>query len=214
MGLVTDPSGAAISGATVVVTDIDRNVNMRSASNESGFYLISPLPPGRYKLRAEKAASRAHLVELIPIATQQKAEMSISLQVGAVTESVTVNSGAQLVDTTTATLSGVVEDKRIIDLPLNGRNVYSLAWATAGVFPQRPAAGSANEGFHSIGIFTVNGGRDSSNAILMDGVPVTMNSNTANMNANSAVPSVEGVEEFRDSDELLQRGTGVRAAAC
>ncbi len=196
-GLITDPSGAAIAGANLVVTDIDRNVNMRSTSNESGFFLVSPLPPGRYKLRAEKAGFRAHVIELIPIATQQKAEANISLQVGAVSESVTVTSGAQLVDTTSATLSGVVENKRIIDLPLNGRNIYSLAWATAGVFPQRPAAGSANEGFHSIGIFTVNGGRDSSNAILMDGVPVTMNSNTANMNANSAVPSVEGVEEFR-----------------
>ncbi|MBM3725800.1 MAG: hypothetical protein FJW40_10300 [Acidobacteria bacterium] len=196
-GLVTDPSGAAIADASVVVTDLDRNVTLRSTSNESGFYLVSPLPPGRYKLRAEKAGFRVHLVELVPIATQQKAEVSITLQVGAVSESVTVTGGAQLVDTTTATLSGVVENKRIIDLPLNGRNIFSLAWATAGVFPQRPAQGSANEGFHSIGIFTVNGGRDSSNAILMDGVPVTMNSNTANMNANSAVPSVEGVEEFR-----------------
>ncbi len=196
-GLVTDPSGAAIAGANVVVTDIDRNVSFRSSSNESGFYLVSPLPPGRYKLRAEKEGFRAYHVELVPIATQQKAEVAIALQVGQVSESVTVTGGVQSVDTTTATLSGVVENKRIIDLPLNGRNVYSLAWATAGVFPQRPAAGSANEGFHSIGIFTVNGGRDSSNAILMDGVPVTMNSNTANMNANSAVPSVEGVEEFR-----------------
>ena len=196
-GLVTDPSGAAIAGTTVVVTDIDRNTNVRSTSNESGFYLISPLPPGRYKMRAEKQGFRGYLVESIPIATQQKAEVNVALQVGAVTEAVTVTSGAQTVDTTSATLSGVVENKRIIDLPLNGRNIYSLAWATAGVFPQRPAAGSANEGFHSIGIFTVNGGRDSSNAILMDGVPVTMNSNTANMNANSAVPSVEGVEEFR-----------------
>ena len=198
-GLVTDPSGAAISGATVVVTDIERNVNMRSVSNESGFYLISPLPPGRYKLRAEKAGFRAHLVELIPIATQQKAEMSIALQVGAVSESVTVTGGAVTVDTTSATLSGVVENKRIIDLPLNGRNVYGLAALTPGVFGFRPASGNGGvgEGFESIGRFTVNGGRDSSNAIMMDGVPVTMNANTANMNANSAVPSVEGVEEFR-----------------
>jgi len=196
-GLVTDPSGSAIAGASVVVTDVERNVNFRTESNESGFYVVTPLPPGRYRLRAEKQGFRAHLVESVPIATQQKAELNISLQVGAVSESVTVTGGAQMVETTTATLSGVVENKRIIDLPLNGRNVYSLAWATAGVFPQRPANGSANEGFHSIGIFTVNGGRDSSNAIMMDGVPVTMNSNTANMNANSAVPSVEGVEEFR-----------------
>ncbi len=88
-GLVADPTGAAISGAIVVVTDIDRNVNLRSLSNESGFYLVSPLPPGRYKLRAEKPGFRAHLIESIPIATQQKAEVNIALEVGAVTESVT-----------------------------------------------------------------------------------------------------------------------------
>lgn len=196
-GLITDPSGAAITGASIVVTDIERNVTFRASSNDSGFYLVTPLPPGRYKVRAEKTGFRAYVLEELPIATQQKAGVNISLQVGSISESVTVTGGAQLVDTTNATLSGVVENKRIIDLPLNGRNVFSLAWTTPGVFPQRPAAGSANEGFHSIGIFTVNGGRDSSNAILMDGVPVTMNSNTANMNANSAVPSVEGVEEFR-----------------
>jgi hypothetical protein len=196
-GLIADPSGAAVAGASVSVTDVDRNVTIRTTSNDSGFYLLSPLPPGRYNLRAEKTGFSAYAANAIPIATQQKAGVNITLQVGAVSESVTVSEGAALVDTTTATLSAVVENKRIIDLPLNGRNVYSLAWLTPGVFSQRPANSTANEGFHSIGIFTVNGGRDSSNAILMDGVPVTMNSNTENRNANSAVPSVEGVEEFR-----------------
>lgn len=198
-GLITDPSGAAITGANVTVTDLERNVTFRSSSNDSGFYLVTPLPPGRYSLRAEKAGFRAHVLEEIPIATQQNAGVNISLQVGSLTESVTITGGAQLVETTTATLSGVVENKRIIDLPLNGRNVFALAALTPGVFGFRPAGGNGGigEGFESIGRFTVNGGRDSSNAIMMDGVPVTMNSNTANMNANSAVPSVEGVEEFR-----------------
>ncbi|MEJ7608395.1 MAG: Plug domain-containing protein, partial [Bryobacteraceae bacterium] len=125
--------------------------------------------------------------------------VDIRLEVGAVSESVTVSSSAQIIDTTSATLSGVVENKRIIDLPLNGRNVYTLAALTPGVFGASPASGSGGvgEGFESIGRFTVNGGRDSSNAIMMDGVPVTVNSNTANMNANSAVPTIEGVEEFR-----------------
>src|SRR5690606_29730741 len=117
--------------------------------------------------------------------------------VGAVSESVTVTGSAQLIETTNSTLSGVVENKRIMDLPLNGRNIYSLAALTPGVFARRPQTGINTEGFHSIGIFTVNGGRDSSNAIMMDGVPVTMNSNTNNMNANSALPTIEGVEEFR-----------------
>ena len=75
--------------------------------------------------------------------------------------------------------------------------MYSLAVLTPGVFTRDPARGKFREGFHSIGIFQVNGGRDSSNMIMMDGVPVTMNSNTNNMNANSALPTIEGIEEFR-----------------
>ena len=198
-GLVTDASGAAVSGTSIVVTDLDRNVNLRSTSNDQGFYLVTPVPPGRYKVRAEKAGFRSFLVESLPIATQQKATINVSLQIGSLTESVTISSAAQVIDTTSATLSGVVENKRIIDLPLNGRNVFALATLTPGVMGFRPGGGNGGigEGFESIGRFTVNGGRDSSNAIMMDGVPVTMNSNTNNMNANSAVPSVEGVEEFR-----------------
>ena len=196
-GLVTDPSGAVIADAAIEVTDLDRNVSFRTTSNESGFYVVAPLPPGRYRIAAELEGFRRFVLEPFPIATQQKAAVNITLDVGQLTESVTVTGTAQLLDTSTSTLSGVVENKRIIDLPLNGRNVYSLAALTPGVFGRRPAEGITTEGFHSIGIFTVNGGRDSSNAILMDGVPVTMNSNTNNMNANSALPTVEGIEEFR-----------------
>ena len=198
-GLVTDASGAAVAGTSIVVTDLDRNVNLRSTSNDAGFYLVTPVPPGRYKVRAEKAGFRSFLVESLPIATQQKATINVSLQIGSLTESVTISSAAQVIDTTSATLSGVVENKRIIDQPLNGPTVFALATLTPGVMGFRPGGGNGGigEGFESIGRFTVNGGRDSSNAIMMDGVPVTMNANTNNMNANSAVPSVEGVEEFR-----------------
>jgi len=196
-GLVTDSSGAVIPGAAVEVTDIDRSVSFQTTSNEAGFYLVTPLPPGRYKITAQSEGFRRFVLEPFPIATQQKAGLDISLEVGQVSESVTVTGAAQLVETTNSTLSGVVENRRIVDLPLNGRNVYSLAALTPGVFARRPATGINTEGFHSIGIFTVNGGRDSSNAIMMDGVPVTMNSNTNNMNANSALPTIEGVEEFR-----------------
>jgi hypothetical protein len=198
-GLITDPSGAAVAGASVAVTDLDRNVTFRSVSNDTGFYVVTPVPPGRYRIQVEKSGFRRFVLDPLPIATQQKAAVNVTLEVGAITESVTVNATAQLIDSTSSTLSGVVENRRIIDLPLNGRNVYALAALTPGVFGWRAAAGNGGvgEGFESIGRFTVNGGRDSSNAIMMDGVPVTMNSNTANMNANSAVPSIEGVEEFR-----------------
>jgi hypothetical protein len=198
-GLVLDSSGAAVTDVAITVTDIERSVVFRSTSNETGFYLVSPVPPGKYKIEAEKSGFRRFVIESFSIATQQKAGLDIRLDVGAVTESITVSTSAQLIETTTATLSGVVENRRIIDLPLNGRNVYTLAALTPGVFGWQPASGTGGvgEGFESIGRFTVNGGRDSSNAIMMDGVPVTVNANTANMNANTAVPTVEGVEEFR-----------------
>jgi len=198
-GLVTDPSGAAVASVVVTVTDLDRSVTFRGTSTDSGFYVVAPVPPGRYRVSTEKQGFRRFVLEPLPIATQQKATVDIKLEVGAIAESITVAGSAQLIETSTATLSGVVENRRIIDLPLNGRNVYALAALTPGVFGWRPASGTGGigEGFESIGRFTVNGGRDSSNAIMMDGVPVTMNANTNNMNANSAVPSVEGVEEFR-----------------
>lgn len=196
-GLVSDSSGAVIPGVNIQVTDIDRNVSFESSSNQSGFYMVTPLPPGRYRIRAQTEGFRSYVLEPFPITTQQKANLNIALELGQVTESVTVTGSAQLIETTNSTLSGVVENEAIVDLPLNGRNIYSLAVLTPGVFGRRPATGINTEGFHSIGIFTVNGGRDSSNAIMMDGVPVTMNSNTNNMNANSALPTIEGVEEFR-----------------
>jgi hypothetical protein len=196
-GLVTDASGSAVAQAVIRVTDLDRNVTLQTISNDTGFYVVTPVPPGRYRITAERPGFRRYVLEPFPVSTQQKASVNITLEVGMVTESVTVTGTAELMETTTATLSAVVENKRIVDLPLNGRNVYSLAALTPGVFARLPAQGISSEGFHSIGMFTVNGGRDSSNAILMDGVPVTMNSNTNNMNANSALPTVEGVEEFR-----------------
>ena len=196
-GLVTDTSGAVIPGVAVEVTDIDRNVTFETSTNEAGFYLVAPLPPGDYRITAESEGFRGYILEPFPIATQQKAGLDIELELGRVTESITVEGTAQLIEATNSTLSGVVENRQIMDLPLNGRNVYSLAVLTPGVFTRDPARGKFREGFHSIGIFQVNGGRDSSNMIMMDGVPVTMNSNTNNMNANSALPTIEGIEEFR-----------------
>ncbi len=196
-GLVTDTSGAVIPGVALEVTDIDRNVSFETSTNESGFYVVTPLQPGQYRITAESEGFRRYILEPFQIVTQQKAGLDIELELGEVTESITVAGTAQLIEATNSTLSGVVQNKEITDLPLNGRNIYSLAVLTPGVFTRDPARGKFREGFHSIGIFQVNGGRDSSNMIMMDGVPVTMNSNTNNMNANSALPTIEGIEEFR-----------------
>ncbi|MGH9627906.1 MAG: TonB-dependent receptor domain-containing protein [Bryobacteraceae bacterium] len=198
-GLVTDPSGAAVGGVKVIVTDLDRNTSFESTTNEGGFYLVAPVPPGRYRISAEKSGFRRYVLEPFPMSTQQKASVNIPLALGAVTESVTVSGSAQLLEASTSTLSAVIENKKIMDLPMNGRHVFSLASLSPGVYGPNPAANNSGigEGFHDSNRMVVNGGRDSSNAVLLDGVPVTMNSNTANMNAVSSLPTVEGVQEFR-----------------
>ena len=94
-GLITDSSGAAVSGVTVTVTDLDRSVTLRSTSNDAGFYVVAPVPPGRYRIQAEKTGFRRFVLEPLPIATQQKASVPVTLEVGAVSESITVTgSGA------------------------------------------------------------------------------------------------------------------------
>jgi hypothetical protein len=107
-GLVLDTSGAAVANASIAVADLERGTTVRAVSNENGFYVVSQLPPGQYQVTAEREGFRKYVLMSLTIATQQKAALDITLEVGAVTESITVTGEAQLIDTSTATLSGVV----------------------------------------------------------------------------------------------------------
>jgi hypothetical protein len=195
-GLVTDPTGAAVPGVPVVVTDLRRNVPSRSITNDQGFYLVTQLPPGNYSVTVEKEGFRKFVLESMPLSTQQKAAVNITLEVGAVTESVQVSASAQLVETNSSTLGMVTENKRIVDLPLNGRNIHSLVLLTPGVMGIS-ATGGIGESYESAGRYVVNGGRESSTAVQLDGVPVDLGSYIPGFTNYSAVPSVEGVQEFR-----------------
>ena len=195
-GLVTDPTGAVITDVAIVVTDLQRNVPFRTASNAEGFYVVTPLPPGRYGITAEKSGFRKFVLDELPLSTAQKASVNITLELGAVTESVQVTGQAQLIETTTSTLGTVTENKKITDLPLNGRNIHSLVLLTPGVMGIS-VTGGMGESYESAGRYLVNGGRDSSTGVQLDGVAVEMNSYIPGFTNYSAVPSVEGVQEFR-----------------
>lgn len=115
-GLVTDPTGAVITGAAITITDIDKNSNYRTTSNATGFYSVSQLPPGNYRVTSELQGFRRFVADRLPLTTQQRATLDITMEVGAVTEQVEVTAEAQLLESATATLSGLVENKRILDL--------------------------------------------------------------------------------------------------
>ena len=126
-GLVTDQTGASVPDVAIDVTDIGRNTTFSTSSNEQGFYVVTQLPPGTYSLLAEAAGFRGYELGAIIVSTQEKVSADIILELGAVTESVSVTANLLELETGTSTLSAVIENKKILDLPLNGRNVFALA---------------------------------------------------------------------------------------
>jgi hypothetical protein len=197
-GLVTDPTGASVPDVVITVTDLQRNVSYRAVTNQEGFYLAAPLPPGLYSVTAEKPGFRKFVLDSLPLSTQQKATVNITLELGAVTESVQVTGQAQLIETATSTLGTVTQNKQIVDLPLNGRNIHTLVLLTPGVYGMVPAGtGGVGESYEAAGRYLVNGGRESSTGVQLDGVAVDLPSYIPGFSNYSAVPSVEGVQEFR-----------------
>ena len=194
-GIVTDGSGAAVSNAKIIVTDLQRNLDFRTETNSSGVYRVIELIPGTYRVSAEAAGFRTYVLDALPLSTQQNATLNITLEIGAVTERVQVTATGPLLEASSATLSSVVENKKIIDLPLNNRNIYSLLRLVPGITPSTPNAES--DFFTSTIRFSINGGKESLNDIQLDGVTAMVQSDIQGIYGASAIPSVEGIQEFR-----------------
>jgi Carboxypeptidase regulatory-like domain/TonB dependent receptor/TonB-dependent Receptor Plug Domain len=194
-GIVSDSSGAAIAGAKVIVRDIQRNLDYSAETNSSGLYRVIELTPGLYRVTAEAPGFRTYVLESLPLATQQNASLNITMEVGAVSERVEVTATGPLLEASSATLSSVVGNKKIIDLPLNNRNVYSLLKLVPGVTPSTP--NQESDFFTSTIRFSINGGKESVNDIQLDGVTAMVQSDIQGIYGASASPSVEGIQEFR-----------------
>ena len=161
LGTVTDQSGAAVAGASVVVTDAERGTSRTLASDEAGEYAASDLPPGTYKIHVEakgfKSSERPSVV--IEVATDVRADFS--LQPGQVSETVIVQEEVPLVNTTSATLGGTLSNREINDLPLSGRNYENLLQLRPGVM-RYPGGGFSTT--------STNGLRAEDNAYFIEGL--------------------------------------------
>lgn len=193
-GIVTDPTGALVSDVVIVVTDIDKNTKHRTTTNQTGYYQISSLPPGNYLVMAEKDGFRRFSLSGLPLTTQEKASVNVQLQIGALAESVTVTGQVQMLESNTSSLSAIVENKRIVDLPLNGRNILQLASLVPGVFTGRPSSGTDTATGQR---YFVNGGQEATGDILLDGVSTVVGGSVNGIAMLAASPSVDSVQEFR-----------------
>src|SRR5439155_15380783 len=117
-GVVTDASQAAVPDAKVVVTDVNRNTSHSATTDGAGRYVITALPPGNYKLTVEAAGFNNYSQPAFALQVQQQATLDVQLSVGVVATSVQVESSAPLINTTSATLGQVMENKYILSLPL------------------------------------------------------------------------------------------------
>ncbi len=204
-GRVDDPTGGVVPGAKVQATNVDTNVSYYGETNDVGAYRISGLPPGHYRMIIEKPGFAKIVKPGIELHVQDVITVNFQMRVGSISESVTVESGAPLVDTESSAVSTVVDRQFAENLPLNGRSFQSLIQLTPGVVL------TGNNGVDT-GQFSINGQRANANYWMVDGVSAnigisastsvgsglagTLGSASVFGGTNSLV-SVDALQEFR-----------------
>src|SRR5215472_6505314 len=137
-GSVTDASGGLVSGATVTITNRDTGIQRGVTTNAAGIYSAPALPPGTYSVRVNLTGFKSDVRNGVELQVNQVARLDFSLQVGNVSDTVEVQASAATLDTENSTIGAVIENKRIEELPLNGRNYLQLASLVPGATANGP----------------------------------------------------------------------------
>lgn len=191
VGVVRDDSGALIPGASIAVTNKATGAQRRALSSETGDFSVPGLLPALYDIRVEMSGFKAYMVQGLELKINQVARLDVRLGVGQLTESVTVSGGTVLLETETSAVGQVIDQERVRELPLNGRNLTQLASIAAGVAPKSFERGTQYGGRDQY--VTVEGGRDSSTNYLIDGVMArSLRFNNLSLNLN-----IDAIQEFK-----------------
>ena len=206
-GVVSDATGATVPRASVAVTNAATGIAQRVQTNDQGVYRFAFLSPGNYHVRAEKQGFRSVSQSNVRLQVDQVAQLDFRLEVGATAETLTVEAAAPLLEQSTSALGQVIDNSKIANIPLNGRSSFRLVQLTPGVLN----APSANGQFGDMpvntmdeSIISINGGRNKTNEIMIDGVPST----TGFVNVMTTIPSVDATEEFKVQSSNLSAEWG------
>ncbi|MEZ5420303.1 MAG: carboxypeptidase regulatory-like domain-containing protein [Vicinamibacterales bacterium] len=198
-GTVTDTSGAVLPGVTVEATNVGTGAVRTAVSGADGLYTLPLLQPGLYNVRASLSGFKAAQQDGVRVTVTEMARAVFELEIGQVTETVTVTAEATLVETSNATHGIVIDQQKVVDLPLNGRNFTQLGTLIPGVVAPPTGLGGQNGdatpgGFGNVtGGFNVNGMRNQSNNFLMDGA-----TNNDTFNTGFVLrPPPDAIEEFK-----------------
>ena len=194
LGTVTDPQGAVVAGATVSVKNLDTQRQRQVVTDSDGYYRVEALPVGRYEVRAERQGFKVTLSSLT-LTVGEEAVTNFKMEVGSLSEQVIVTSTGTEVETTTATMGGLVDEKKIRDLPLNGRSFDQLIYLQPGVTVATSAGASPNQGRGTK--FSVSGARLTSNLFMLDGTDMNDSQNFTPGGAGGQMFGVESIKEFK-----------------
>lgn len=195
-GTVTDQTGAVIANATVKVVQAQTGLEMIAESNSDGVFVFPALHPSKYSLSVTKPGFRSQTQTGIPLQADQALTVNVRLEVGSVTNEIIVTESVLQVDTTTGTLSQVIDERRVVDLPLNGRNAAALITLVAGVVDAANEGNGVDQGvgktFPAAVVTSSNGTLPNQSNYLLNG-----GNNVDEMtNANAPFPMPDAVQEF------------------
>ena len=210
-GIVLDPSGKAIPGADIQIVNDATGVHFPGVTNSEGIYAVPNLPPGSYRIQVSKVGFKTLIKPDIVLHTQSALALNFTLPVGATSETLTVQGGAPLLQTESASVSTVIDRQFVENLPLNGRSFNTLLQLTPGVvIAQQPAGGASGT---APGQFSIGGQRTDANNFTVDGVSANFGVSTnglysgesgtgsaqafSALGGTSSLVSVEALQEFR-----------------
>lgn len=197
-GQVADSSGAPIVGAKITIRSVAKGTIREITSDETGNFLVTQLAPDMYELDAEAAGFHKLVQKGIQLNVGQSARLNVKLSVGGETTNVEVTADVVALDTTNGALGQVVENRKILDLPLDGRNIVGLAALATGVVPGNGFGGGIPYGRAALNQaaasnISIDGGMTTMNDVLIDGVPLSV----CCQNQIAFLPSIDTTEEFR-----------------
>jgi len=192
-GVVTDNSGAVVVGAEVQVTNTETGVSLKAITNEDGLYRLSGFSPGRYNIEARAGSFAPTRITGVRLEVGQTARLDMTLKIGNVNETVEVSAQSTLLNSETTDVGQVIDGKRIVEMPLNGRNYLQLAQLTAGVLPAGNSRTSDEGGFLAFGQHTYQ------NNVLLDGADNSSRGSGGPLGFESQAvkPPVDAISEFK-----------------